>query len=269
MEFLTLTNLEVEYGFVTRYNYIWVKIRRSILKFFVCCSSVIVCSETSVCWRIFFVFSSSTQPWFSMDPSTLCSSTNLFRFLKLNLIFVVVATLQQQVMLHKHSISIHLNFLLMILGSLLSSFWCLSKHIWWKNFATLHEQWNYRCNPPIAGAPIPLSFQVGYNPPFPSGQEQDTANLCPFPSLLTCLRHRNWWKKLYYSSNNRSFAYWRTKNPIEIGSSCSICALASSTSYNALFTQSNFMKILLLRVAYVFSSLRYFVTEWRLWSIFW
>ena len=69
-------------------------------------------------------------------------------------------------------------------------------------------------------------------------------------------------KKLLYSSNLRNFAYWKMKNPKMIGSLCSICALASSTSYNELFTWSSFLNSLLLMAACVLSPhvLRYSVS---------
>ena len=54
-----------------------------------------------------------------------------------------------------------------------------------------------------------------------------------------------------------------------IGFLCSICALASSTQYNELFTRSSFLNSLLLVAACVFSSLRFFVTVclgFSLWS---
>ena len=47
---------------------------------------------------------------------------------------------------------------------------------------------------------------------------------------------QNFLNKLYYGSSIRGFAYRRLKNPTITGSMFSICALASSTSYNELFT---------------------------------
>ena len=57
-----------------------------------------------------------------------------------------------------------------------------------------HQQWNYRHSHLIATSAIPLSFQVWYNLPVLSRQEQDTANLCPFLTLRTCLHQRIWWR---------------------------------------------------------------------------
>ena len=75
-------------------------------------------------------------------------------------------------------------------------------------------------------------------------------------------------KKLWYSSSIRGFAYWRLKNPTMIDSLCSICALASSTSYNELFTWSSFLKSLLLIAACLLLLLGKFVTGCWLRSIF-
>ena len=76
-------------------------------------------------------------------------------------------------------------------------------------------------------------------------------------------------KKLQYSSNIRSFAYWRMKNPTMMGSFCSICALASSISCNEMFTWSSFLNNFLLMAACVFLSVRYFATVCRLQSVIW
>ena len=57
-----------------------------------------------------------------------------------------------------------------------------------------HQLWNYRPSHLIATSAMLLSFQVWYNLPVLSRQEQDTANLCPYPTLRTCLLHRIWWR---------------------------------------------------------------------------
>ena len=57
-----------------------------------------------------------------------------------------------------------------------------------------HQQWNYRHSHLIATSANPISFQVLYNLPVLSRQEQDTANLCPFPTLWTSLHHKILWR---------------------------------------------------------------------------
>ena len=64
---------------------------------------------------------------------------------------------------------------------------------WGKNLPQ-HQQWNYRHRHSIAASAIPLSFQVLDILPVLSRQEQDTASLCPFPTLRTCLHHRICWR---------------------------------------------------------------------------
>ena len=58
-----------------------------------------------------------------------------------------------------------------------------------------HRQWNYRHGHLIGTSAIPLSFQIWYNLPVFSRQEQDTANLCPFPTIRIRLHHRGWWRR--------------------------------------------------------------------------
>ena len=49
----------------------------------------------------------------------------------------------------------------------------------------MNHQWNCHCNLLTAIASTLLSFQVGYNLPVFSRQEQDTAILCPFRTVAT------------------------------------------------------------------------------------
>ena len=76
-----------------------------------------------------------------------------------------------------------------------------------------HQQWNYRHSHLIITSVISLFFQVLYNFPIPSRQEQGTANLYPFPTLRNCLQYRIWWKSC---STAPTFAVlcvkeWRTR----------------------------------------------------------
>ena len=84
---------------------------------------------------------------------------------------------------------------------------------------------------------------------------------------LVCIT--DFFQKMYYSCSNRSFAYWRTKKPTMIASLCSFFALASSTSYNALFKWFSFWKSFPLIASCVFLSLNYFVTRYQLRSMIW
>ena len=131
--------------------------------------------------------------------------------------------------------------------------------MFWGRNLLQHQQWNCRHSHLIVTSAIPLSFQVLYNLPVLSRQEQDRANLCPFPSLRTCLYHKIWWRSC---STAPTFAVLRIeeKNPTMIASLCSICTLASSTSYNELLIWSSFSNSLLLMAASVFSLVRYLVT---------
>ena len=63
---------------------------------------------------------------------------------------------------------------------------------WGRNL--LEHQSIYWHSQLIATSAIELSFQVLYNLPVLSRQEQDTANLCPFLTLRTCLHHKIWWR---------------------------------------------------------------------------
>ena len=76
-------------------------------------------------------------------------------------------------------------------------------------------------------------------------------------------------KELQYSYEISNFVYSGIKNPTMIGSLCSICALASSNSYNELFTWSGFLNSLHSIAACIFLSLSYFVTVCRLRSMTW
>ena len=139
----------------------------------------------------------------------------------------------------------------------------------WEEVLLQHQRWNYRHSQLIATSAIPLSFQVLYNLPVLSRQEQGTANLCPFATLWTSLHHRIWWRKC---STAPTFAVlpiedWRTRQRLVF--LCSICALASSTSYSELFTWSSLLNTLLLMVSCVFLSVRYLVTVHRLLSKIW
>ena len=60
---------------------------------------------------------------------------------------------------------------------------------------------------------IQLSFQVLYNLPVASRQEQKTANLCPFLLLRTCLHHRIWWRSCSKAPTfaTLSIGEWRTR----------------------------------------------------------
>ena len=132
-----------------------------------------------------------------------------------------------------------------------------------------HQHWNYRHSIMIATSAIQLSFQVLYNLPVPSQQEQDTANLCPFLTPRTGLHYRTW-----RSCNTAPtfavlrFEEWRTRQWLV---SCvrSVCALESSTSYNDLFTWSSYLNNLLSMAACVFLSSKYFVTVCRFRFIMW
>ena len=85
-----------------------------------------------------------------------------------------------------------------------------------------------------------------------------------YSKSVSIINSSNWFtsqnllRKLQYSSNICSFAYWRLNNPTMIGSLCWICALASSISDNQLFTWPSFLNSLLLLAACVFLSLKYF-----------
>ena len=57
-----------------------------------------------------------------------------------------------------------------------------------------HQQWNNQCSLLIAILPTLLSILVGWNLQVFYRQEQETENLCPFTTLPTCLRYRNWQK---------------------------------------------------------------------------
>ena len=63
----------------------------------------------------------------------------------------------------------------------------------WKSLLQ-HQQWNYRHSHLIAISAFLLLFQVLYNLPVASRQEQGRANPCPFPTLRTCLHHKIRWK---------------------------------------------------------------------------
>ena len=71
---------------------------------------------------------------------------------------------------------------------------CVLHNMFWVRNLLQHQQWNYRHSHLIATSAIQLSFQVLYNLPVLSRQEQDTENLCPFLTLPTCLHHRIWWR---------------------------------------------------------------------------
>ena len=57
-----------------------------------------------------------------------------------------------------------------------------------------HQQQYYLYNHLISTSAIPLSFQVWYNLPVLSRQEQDAAGLCQFPTLRICLQEGIWWR---------------------------------------------------------------------------
>ena len=57
-----------------------------------------------------------------------------------------------------------------------------------------HQLWNYRHIHWIATSAILLSFQVLYNLPYLSRQQQDTANRCPISIHRTCSHHKIWCK---------------------------------------------------------------------------
>ena len=71
---------------------------------------------------------------------------------------------------------------------------CVLHNMFWGRNLLQHQQWNYRHSHLIATSAIQLSFQVLYNIPALSRQEQDTANRCPFPTLRTCLHRKIWWR---------------------------------------------------------------------------
>ena len=76
-----------------------------------------------------------------------------------------------------------------------------------------HQQWKYRHSHLIATSAIPLWFQVLYNLPVLSRQEQGTANLCPLPTLGTCSHHRIWWRSCSTAPTFEVFRIeeWRTR----------------------------------------------------------
>ena len=149
----------------------------------------------------------------SSGPLPLCVSTGLLRPLLLNLGLLEVTSYQQYVLLHRHNICVHLNSSLNRPGSLLSCFFCVLHNMLQGRNLLPHQQWNYRHSHLIATCAIQLSFQVLYNIPVLSRQEQDTANLCPLLTLRNCLHHKIWWRSC---STAPTFATlrneeWRTR----------------------------------------------------------
>ena len=76
-----------------------------------------------------------------------------------------------------------------------------------------HQQWNYRHGHLFATSAIQLSLQVLCNLAVLSRQDQDTVNLCPFPTFRTCLHHRIWWRSCITAPTFAilRIAEWRTR----------------------------------------------------------
>ena len=166
-----------------------------------------------------------------------------------------------------HNISVHLNSSSKRPGSPLSCCLCFTKHVLAKKIATasavklstpsIDRNFSYSA---LISSFIPTAISF-------SARARYSESLS-IPNSSKLLISQNLVKKLWYSSNIRSFAYSRKKKPTMIGSLYSICALASSTSYNELFIWTIFVNRLLLLALCVFWSLRYFVTVCRLRSQF-
>ena len=71
---------------------------------------------------------------------------------------------------------------------------CVIHNMFGGRISLQHQQWNYRHSHLIATSGIPLPFQLRYNLPVIFRPEQDTANLCQFPTLRTCSHHKIWWR---------------------------------------------------------------------------
>ena len=82
---------------------------------------------------VVFIFSSKRHRYFSNGPSSLCSSTRLFRPFFLDFQLVCGDTIAQKVLAHTHSVSLHLKCSLNSPSSPLLFFLCLFQHHRWKN----------------------------------------------------------------------------------------------------------------------------------------
>ena len=159
-------------------------------------------------FEVTFTFSFKTLRYFSSGRSPLCSSTRSLRPLMLNLSFLKVTSKQQYVLLHRHNVSEHLNFSLKRPGSLLSCCLCFTQHVRGRKFATLSAvkqltQSFYRnlCPSVLISGLVQSSSSFSARARF-----SESVSISDSSNLFTS---QNPLKKLYYSSKNRSFAYWR------------------------------------------------------------
>ena len=162
------------------YNSLRLELGETFLRRIIRSNSVILCSKTSVV-DVTIIFTWKTQRYLSRRPSPICSSILLFR----TLLLLETTSEQQYVLQQRYNNSVHLNSSLKSPYSLLSCFGACHSTFGGTSLRT-HLQWNYHGNVWTAVAPTSFCFHIGYNPPVPSRQEQDTTKLWPFPTPRTC-----------------------------------------------------------------------------------
>ena len=171
---------------------LWVKVGQAFLNLFIYGNRVIVCSESSIVRSDVYLFVQDSAIFFQWSVAAL------FRFMfvetftaKLDFIGGdVIATISYYI----DTTSPYIWTLLWRDQVLSSHVVCVLHNMFEGRNLLQHQQWNYRHSHLIAISVIPLSLQVLYNLPVFPRQEQDTANLCPFPTLRICLHHKIWWR---------------------------------------------------------------------------
>ena len=231
-----------------------VEVGRIFLNFLICSNRVNVCSESSIVRSdVYFFVQDSTIPFHRSDAARFQYScvenlTAKFKFIRGDVIATVCLTTQT---LHVHTYELFFEearLSLIVLFLFYATCW--------------EEEICYSISSEAIGtviwfstSAIPLSFQVWYNLPVFFPQKQDTANLCPFPTLRTCFHHRIWWRSCSTAPTFAvlSFEEWRTRQGL------ALCV--RSVLWRVQLCTMNYSRDLALRKFTVNSRLCFFVTE--------
>ena len=210
---------------------------------------------------------SRTRQYLSKDTSSLCCSTRLLMPLLLSLFFSQTTSKQQCIMLQRHNISTSEHFFGNFWLSLIVFLVLVTAHSVEEISGCISSETVTAIYRPLK---LPLCSHFCPDSIFQfflgNSKIQQNCGQCQLFEIVIVTESG---EKVVYSCSVLSFAYWRMKNPTKIGFLCSVCAFASSTLNNEIFTWSGFLNSLLWIAACVFLSLSYFVTVCRLRSIIW
>ena len=186
--------------------YLWIRIGDTFINLSIGGNRVIVCSESTIVRSDVYFLVQYSPILFQWSVAALIQYKFVETFTAKFKFLLEVTSKQQYVLLHRHNISVHLNSSLKRPGSLLSCCSCFTQHVRGKKFATASavkvstQSFDRNlCHSSLISGLIQASSSFSARARCSKSVSiSNSSNLFISQNLV---------KRLYYSSNVRSFAY--------------------------------------------------------------